>query len=67
MLKSQNDGRSTGNTITIPLIEERGPDKTYIAKICLGKITNTLDTEGQVIKTKPVPKINVPDILTFYQ
>ena len=37
-------------------------DKTYIAKICLGKITNTLDTEGQVIKTKPVPKINVPDI-----
>ena len=37
-------------------------DKTYIAKICLGKITNTLDTEGQVIETKPVPKINVPDI-----
>ena len=37
-------------------------DKTYIAKIFLGKITDTLDTEGQVIETKPVPKINVPDI-----
>jgi tRNA pseudouridine55 synthase len=37
-------------------------DKTYIAKFCLGKITDTLDTEGQVIESKPVPKINATDI-----
>ena len=37
-------------------------DKTYKARICLGKITDTLDTEGEVIETKPVPEINVADI-----
>ncbi len=37
-------------------------DKTYKARICLGEITDTLDTEGQVVKVKPVPKINADDI-----
>ena len=37
-------------------------DKTYIARICLGEITDTLDTEGQVIEAKLVPEINVHDI-----
>ena len=37
-------------------------DKTYKARICLGEITDTLDTEGQVIKAKPVPEINANDI-----
>jgi tRNA pseudouridine55 synthase len=37
-------------------------DKTYIARLCLGEITDTLDTEGQVIEAKPVPEINADDI-----
>ena len=37
-------------------------DKTYIARLCLGEITDTLDTEGQVIEAKPVPEINTDDI-----
>ena len=37
-------------------------DKTYIARLCLGEITDTLDTEGQVIEAKPVPEINMDDI-----
>jgi tRNA pseudouridine55 synthase len=37
-------------------------DKTYIARLCLGEITDTLDTEGQVIEAKPVPEINAADI-----
>ena len=37
-------------------------DKTYKARICLGEITDTLDTEGQVIEAKPVPEINADDI-----
>ena len=39
-----------------------GVDKTYKARICLGEITDTLDTEGQVIEAKPVPEINMDDI-----
>ena len=39
-----------------------GADKTYIARLCLGEITDTLDTEGQVIEAKPVPEINADDI-----
>ena len=39
-----------------------GADKTYKARICLGEITDTLDTEGQVIEAKPVPEINMDDI-----
>ena len=39
-----------------------GADKTYKARICLGEITDTLDTEGQVIEAKPVPEINTDDI-----
>ena len=39
-----------------------GADKTYKARIFLGEITDTLDTEGQVIKAKPVPEINANDI-----
>ena len=39
-----------------------GADKTYKARICLGEITDTLDTEGQVIEAKPVPEINADDI-----
>jgi len=37
-------------------------DKTYIARIYLGEITDTLDTEGQVIEAKLVPEINAHDI-----
>ena len=39
-----------------------GADKTYKARICLGEITDTLDTEGQVIEAKLVPEINTDDI-----
>jgi tRNA pseudouridine55 synthase len=39
-----------------------GADKTYKARICLGEITDTLDTEGKVIEAKPVPEINADDI-----
>ena len=33
-------------------------DKSYTATIQLGQITNTLDTEGEIIETKPIPKLN---------
>ncbi|MDC1038073.1 tRNA pseudouridine(55) synthase TruB [Candidatus Marinimicrobia bacterium] len=33
-------------------------DKSYTATIQLGQITNTLDTEGEIIETKPVPALN---------
>ena len=39
-----------------------GADKTYKARICLGEITDTLDTEGHVIEAKSVPEINADDI-----
>ena len=32
-------------------------DKSYTATIKLGEITNTLDTEGDVIETKPIPEL----------
>ena len=32
--------------------------KTYIASIKLGVLTNTLDTEGKIIKEKEIPKID---------
>ena len=32
--------------------------KTYIASIKLGVLTNTLDTEGEIIKEKEIPKID---------
>jgi len=32
-------------------------DKSYVATIQLGEITNTLDTEGDIIETKPVPEL----------
>lgn len=35
-----------------------GLDKTYIAEIEFGKETDTLDPEGDVIKTSPVPSLN---------
>ncbi len=34
-----------------------GLDKTYIATIMFGKETDTLDPEGQIIDSKPVPSI----------
>ena len=33
-------------------------DKSYIAELQLGKLTNTLDTEGEIIKESAVPRIN---------
>lgn len=33
-------------------------DKTYIAKISLGNKTTTADKEGEIIETKPVPKLS---------
>ena len=33
-------------------------DKSYIATIQLGELTNTLDTEGEIIETKKVPKLS---------
>ena len=34
-------------------------DKSYIATIQLGELTNTLDTEGEIIETKKVPKLSL--------
>ena len=33
-------------------------DKSYTAKIKLGEITNTLDTEGEIIETQLVPELS---------
>jgi len=33
-------------------------DKSYIATIQLGELTNTLDTEGEIIEIKKVPKLS---------
>ena len=38
-------------------------DKTYEAELCLGKTTNTLDTEGQIISQKSVPDISLNFII----
>ena len=35
-----------------------GASKSYRAILKLGKTTDTLDTEGQIIDTKPVPELN---------
>ena len=35
-----------------------GASKSYRAVLKLGKTTDTLDTEGQIIDTKPVPELN---------
>ncbi len=32
-------------------------NKSYQAELKLGSITNTLDTEGEIIKKKPIPKL----------
>ena len=38
-------------------------DKSYIAELQLGKLTNTLDTEGDIIEEKIVPDINEKKII----
>ena len=38
-------------------------DKSYIAELQLGKLTNTLDTEGDMIEEKIVPDINEKKII----
>ena len=43
---------------TKQLTEITGTDKSYIATIKLGEITNTLDTEGIIIKKKEIPSLN---------
>ena len=37
-------------------------DKTYEAEIELGKITNTLDTEGEVVREMPIPMMESKNI-----
>ena len=43
---------------TKQLTEITGTDKSYIATIRLGEITNTLDTEGFVTEKKNIPSFN---------
>ena len=43
---------------TKQLTEITGTDKSYIATIKLGQITNTLDTEGIIIEKKEIPYLN---------
>jgi tRNA pseudouridine55 synthase len=43
---------------TKQLTEITGTDKSYIATIKLGQITNTLDTEGVIIEKKEIPSLN---------
>lgn len=43
---------------TKKLTEITGTDKSYIATIKLGQITNTLDTEGIIIEKKEIPYLN---------
>ena len=37
-------------------------DKTYEAEIELGKVTNTLDTEGEVVREMPIPMMESKNI-----
>ncbi|MBT5781934.1 MAG: tRNA pseudouridine(55) synthase TruB [Candidatus Marinimicrobia bacterium] len=48
---------------TKQLTEITGTDKSYIATIRLGEITNTLDTEGIVTEKKEIPSFNDDKIL----
>jgi len=48
---------------TKQLTEITGTDKSYIATIRLGEITNTLDTEGIVTEKKEIPSFNDDTIL----
>lgn len=48
---------------TKQLTEITGTDKSYIATIRLGEITNTLDTEGFVTEKKNIPSFNDDKIL----
>lgn len=48
---------------TKQLTEITGTDKSYIATIRLGEITNTLDTEGFVTEKKNIPPFNDDKIL----
>ena len=48
---------------TKQLTEITGTDKSYIATIRLGEITNTLDTEGIVTEKKETPSFNDDKIL----
>jgi tRNA pseudouridine55 synthase len=44
-------------------------DKSYTATIQLGEITNTLDTEGDIIETKTIPELSwdkIEQALTFF-
>ena len=43
---------------TKQLTEVSGTDKSYIATIKLGEITNTLDTEGIITEKKEIPDLN---------
>ena len=38
-------------------------DKSYIAELQLGKLTNTLDTEGDIIEERTVPDLNEEKIV----
>ncbi len=46
-------GRDTKQLTTIT-----AEDKSYTATIQLGEMTNTLDTEGEIIETKPAPELS---------
>lgn len=48
---------------TKQLTEITGTDKTYIATIKLGEITNTLDTEGIIMEKKEIPSLNDDKII----
>ena len=51
----------TGND-TKELKKITDTDKTYTASIKLGKTTNTLDPEGDVIEKKKIPRLNVSKV-----
>lgn len=42
-------------------------DKSYIAKLELGKATDTLDKEGKIIEEKEIPNISKEDILNIFK
>lgn len=47
-----------------------GLSKTYIAKLCLGKATDTLDLTGNIIETKDVPvltKDQIKEVITSFK
>ena len=48
---------------TKQLTEITGTDKSYIATIKLGEITNTLDTEGIIMEKKEIPSLNDDKII----